>query len=74
MLDSISEDTPISNGCALGSTWKDSSEKENLWSLITKMKMMAQRKDAWEGAWGYGLRHLEEELPYTVLIHLPTET
>nr|XP_023397780.1 zinc finger BED domain-containing protein 4 [Loxodonta africana] len=41
ILNSTSDDKPVSNGCGAGSPSKDSVAEENLWSLMAKMK----RKD-----------------------------
>ncbi|XP_004438053.1 PREDICTED: zinc finger BED domain-containing protein 4 [Ceratotherium simum simum] len=44
MLNSTSEDTPVSSGCDPGSPLKDSVEEENLWSLMAKMKRRDPRE------------------------------
>lgn len=42
-LHSTSEDTPIPNGCDLGSPSKDMAGEENLWSLVAKMAKKGPR-------------------------------
>ncbi|KAK2488836.1 hypothetical protein MC885_013355 [Smutsia gigantea] len=45
-LHSTSEDTPVPNGCDLGSPSKDMAGEENLWSLVAKMAKKSPRGQA----------------------------
>lgn len=44
MLNSTSEDIPVSNGCAPGSPSRDCSGDESLWSLMAKIKKKGPRE------------------------------
>ncbi|XP_066214818.1 zinc finger BED domain-containing protein 4 [Saccopteryx leptura] len=61
MLNSTSEDTTVSNGCALGSPSRDSDGDESLWSLMAKIKKKDPRKKT-KMPEAMVLAYLEEEV------------
>ncbi|KAM7114236.1 zinc finger BED domain-containing protein 4 isoform 2-T9 [Molossus nigricans] len=61
MLNSTSEDTPVSNGCDPGSPSRDSSGDESLWSLMAKIKKKDPREKT-KVPEAMVLAYLEEEV------------
>ncbi|XP_016067188.1 PREDICTED: zinc finger BED domain-containing protein 4-like [Miniopterus natalensis] len=61
MLNSTSEDTPVSNGCDPGSPSRDSSGDDSLWSLMAKIKKKDPREKT-KVPEAMVLSYLEEEV------------